>query len=597
MRKSLIATLVASAFTSLASLPAGAENLLQIYQAALGNDPTYASARASMTAGQEKIAQGRSGLLPSAALSGGYSKTNMDVVNPPLGTRDFFSNQYTLSLTQPLFRWGNWEQYEQGKLSVAISEAQFAQAQQDLILRVSQAYFDVLTAQDVLASVQAQQTAITEQLASAKRNFQVGTATITDTHEAQARFDLAAAQALAAESDLQIKRAALQQIVGTSPKESLYTLRPGVQLSSPTPNKMEEWVDSAERQNYGVVSQQLSVEVAKRDIKKNRAGHAPTLDLVASRNHTTQSGNALIPTAGASTTNASTIGIQWNIPIFSGFAVTSKVRESIALEDKARNDYESAKRNAAQGARQSYLGVNSGLAQVKALEAAEASSQLALESNKLGYQVGVRINIDVLNAQQQLFATRKDLSKARYDTLMNGLRLKSAAGTLKEEDIVQINDLLQAPSLNAPPPNANAANATGSAEPAIPSQVPQTQPAVTVIGNAAERDAVMGVVNQWAQAWSARDAERYLDFYSADFKLPDGLSRQTWTDQRRNRVNRKDAIDVKLESPQVTLDGGLATVSFRQLYRSGRLNDDSLKTLVLVKQDGNWKIQQERAGY
>lgn len=439
MRMSLLVTLITGAFVV---IPASAENLLQVYRDALANDPVYASARATLAAGEEKGPQGRAGLLPSAAVSGGYSKTNLDVLNPALGSRDYSSNGYTLSLSQPLFRWANWEQYEQGKLSVAASQAQFAQAQQDLIVRVSQAYFDVLTAQDALASLQAQQTAITEQLASAKRNFEVGTATITDTHEAQARYDLAVAQALAAENDLQIKRTALQQIIGKSPAD-LAALRAGTQLNAPAPAAIDPWVSSAEQQNYGVVGQQLALEIAQREIKKNRAGHAPTLDLVASRNHNTQSGSTLLTTAN--TSNSTTVGIQWNMPLFSGFGVTSKVREAIALEDKARNDLESARRTAAQGARQAYLGVNSGLAQVKALEAAEASSKLALESNKLGYQVGVRINIDVLNAQQQVYATQKDLAKARYDTIMNGLRLKSAAGTLKEEDVVQVNSLLTQP--------------------------------------------------------------------------------------------------------------------------------------------------------
>jgi outer membrane protein len=339
-----------------------------------------------------------------------------------------------------LFRLANWEAYQQGKLSVAASEAQFAQAQQDLIVRVAQAYFDVLTAQDALASLQAQKVAITEQLASAKRNFEVGTATITDTQEAQARYDLTVAQEFAAQSDLEIKRAALQQVIG-KPAGELAGLRPGVKLNAPEPVQIDKWVESAQQQSYGVVSQQLAVEIASRDIKRNRAGHYPTLDLVASRTHNNQTGSTLTTTGSIS--NSNSVGVQWAIPLFSGFAVDSRVRESIALEDKARSDLENARRTAAQGARQAFFGVNSGLAQVKALEAAEVSSQSALDSNRLGYQVGVRINIDVLNAQQQLFTTRQNLAKARYDTIVNGLRLKSAAGTLNEEDVMEVNALLQ----------------------------------------------------------------------------------------------------------------------------------------------------------
>jgi outer membrane protein len=434
MRNPVIALLLAGAF---ASLNAHATDVMQAYREALANDAQYASARAALAAGQEKSVQGRSGLLPNVAVSGAYSRNNLDSSNLPR-TVDYSGNGYTLSLSQPLFRVANWEQYQEGKLSVAASEAQFAQAQQDLIVRVAQAYFDVLAAQDALASLQAQKVAITEQLASAKRNFEVGTATITDTHEAQARYDLAVAQEIAAQNDLQIKRNALEQITN-QPAGDLATLRPGVTLQPPQPATANTWVQSAEQQNYGVVGQQLALEIARREIKRNRAGHYPTVDLVASRSHSNQ---GTVTTIGA-TSDSTAIGVQWAIPLFSGFAVDSKVREAIALEDKARADLENARRTAAQGARQSFLGVTAGLAQVKALEAAEVSSQSALESNRLGYQVGVRINIDVLNAQQQLYSTRRDLARARYDTLVNGLRLKSAAGTLKEEDLAQINALLK----------------------------------------------------------------------------------------------------------------------------------------------------------
>ncbi|HEV7619364.1 MAG TPA: TolC family outer membrane protein [Burkholderiaceae bacterium] len=438
MRNAVIATLITGA---LLSLDAHAIDLLQVYREALANDAVYASARATLSAGLERITQGRAGLLPTVGVGGNYTRFNGDLSVAGLdSSRSSTSRGYTVSLSQPLFRWANWEQYQQGKLSVAASEAQFAQAEQDLIVRVSQAYFDVLSAQDVLASVQAQKTAITEQLASAKRNFEVGTATITDTHEAQARFDLAVAQEFAALNDLEIKRTALEQIIG-KPAGELASLRPGLALAEPQPAQIDKWVKSAESRNFGVLGQQFALEFAQREISKSRAGHLPTVDLVASRSHNNQNGSTFTTTTG-SLSDSSSIGVLWNIPLFAGFAVTSRVRETIALEEKARADLENARRTAIQTARQAYLGVNSGLSQVKALEAAEVSSQSALESNRLGYQVGVRINIDVLNAQQQLFSTRRDLAKARYDTLVNGLRLKSAAGVLKEEDVVEVNALL-----------------------------------------------------------------------------------------------------------------------------------------------------------
>jgi outer membrane protein len=435
MQKPLLAVLVSSA---LFSLSAQAADLVQVYKQALANDATYASARASLSAGQERTVQGRALLLPTVSASGQHLKNDGEVSFEKTGfvDKENSSGQVQLQLTQPLFRWANWESYQQGKLSAAAAEAVFAQAQQDVILRVSQAYFDVLTAQDNLTATQAQKAATTEQLASAKRNFEVGTQTITDTHEAQAAYDLVVAQEFAAQNDREVKRTALQQIIGQAPG-ALAPLRTGVTVASPQPATLEPWVSAAEEQNYGVTGAKLNVEIAKREISKQRAGHMPTLDLIANSTRQTSTG----PNGGINKNNA--IGVTWNVPIFNGFAVTSKVRESIALEDKARNDLEASRRLAAQTARQAFLGVNSGLAQVKALEAAEVSSKSALESNKLGYQVGVRINIDVLNAQRQLYTTQKDLSKARYDTIMNGLRLKSAAGSLKEEDLEPINGLLQ----------------------------------------------------------------------------------------------------------------------------------------------------------
>ncbi len=452
MQKPLIAVLLAGAFCSLS---ASAADLVQVYQQALANDATFASARASAAAGRERIAQGKAGLLPTVGLTGSMVKndrddspynegavigrdpvTGSDIIVPGSGS-NLRTSQWSLVLTQPLFRWDRWETYQQSKLQQSISEAQFAQAQQDLITRVAQAYFDVLAAQDKLESTRAQKTAVTEQLASAKRNFEVGTQTITDTHEAQAAYDLVIAQEFAAVNDLENRRSALQAIIGTTPAE-LAPLKAGITLNAPSPANVDPWVSSAENQNYGVTVSQLNVELAKREISRTRAGHYPTLDLVAGRSRTQIHGQNAA--SGIGTNNS--IGVQYTVPIFSGFSVTSRVRETIALEDKARNDLEATRRQAALQARQSYLGVNSGMAQVKALEAAEVSSQSALESNKLGYQVGVRINIDVLNAQRQLYQTRTDLSRARYDTILNGLRLKAAAGSLRESDLAAVNTLL-----------------------------------------------------------------------------------------------------------------------------------------------------------
>jgi outer membrane protein len=440
MRKSLIATLFAA---TLAGGGAHAATLLQVYQEALANDAVIASARANLLAGREREPQAFSQLLPQLGVNLSSTRTLADLSVPGVTTdRNNTTNAYLVSLTQPIFRLANWEAWQQGKLQVASTEAIYAQAQQDLIVRVSQAYFDVLASQDALATVQAQMTAITEQLASAKRNFEVGTATITDSQEAQARYDLAQAQEIAAQADLQIRRAAVQQIIGRPP-ESLAPFKPGLKLETPQPSGMEDWVKSAESQNFSVVGQQLAVEIAAREIKRNRAGHAPTVDVVASRGRNLINGPTLTIPSATTTTNSTQLGVQLNVPLYSGGLINSRVREAVALQDKARSDLENARRTAAQGARQAFLSVSSGLAQVRALEAAEVSSQSALDSNLLGYQVGVRINIDVLNAQQQLYTTRRDLARARYDTVINGFRLKNAAGVLNEEDLARINMLLQ----------------------------------------------------------------------------------------------------------------------------------------------------------
>ncbi len=438
MRKSTLATLIAS---TLVSFSAHGADLLQVFQQAQANDPQYASVRSSLTAAQERVVQAKATFLPQVDLRGSNSRTRGPTISQQgLQTGEFNTSQYSLSLTQRLYQPANIETYEQSKLGVASADAQLTQARLDLMIRTAQAYFDVLSAEDSLVFTKAQKEATTEQLASAKRNFEVGTQTITDTHEAQAAYDLVVSQEFAAMNELEVRRTALQQITGQV-SGSLSPLKAGASISPPQPAKIDSWVETAEKQNNNVLVSQFAVETAKREIKKDRAGHRPTLDLSASTGF--RAGGPLFNLGSGSSTTTSTIALQWSVPIFSGYAVTGRVKEAIAQEEKARFDLETAKRAAAQAARQAYLSVNSGLAQVKALEAAEVSSKSSLESNKLGYQVGVRINIDVLNAQRQLFSTRRDLARARYDTLMSGLRLKAAAGVLVEEDLGAINALLQ----------------------------------------------------------------------------------------------------------------------------------------------------------
>ena len=418
-----------------------AEGLLQIYRRALANDPVYASARAARDAGLESLPQGLAQLLPIVSATAFTQYNNVDLsfrgAAPP-SPREGNTNGFTVTLTQPLFNWQSLMVYKEAGFKAAQAEAQFGQATQDLIVRVSQAYFDVLASQDSLAFIQAQKLAISEQLAQAKRNFEVGTATITDTHEAQARFDLAVSQEIAAQNDLEIKKRALQQIIGSFP-ERLTPLKSRVEINVPKPNSMEEWAQAAENQSYPVRVQEAALEIAKHEIERNRSGHLPTVNLVGNLGRSGQ-GLSTVGTASVATDSINrNIGFQVAIPLYAGGNVSSLIRQAVANREKVQQDVEGSRRSAALSARQSFLGVTNGMAQVKALEQALVSSETALASNKLGYEVGVRINIDVLNSQQQVFSTKRDLSKARYDTIMAGLKLKAAAGTLSEADLEEVN--------------------------------------------------------------------------------------------------------------------------------------------------------------
>jgi outer membrane protein len=429
-------------------VPAGAADLLQTYRDALANDATYASARAARDAGLENLPQGLAQILPTVNATAftqyndiaiGFRSDVPERYQYRLGN----SNGYTVTLTQPLFNWQNIQVYKEAGFKAAQAEATFGQATQDLIVRVAQAYFDVLASQDSLAFIQGQKVAISEQLAQAKRNFEVGTATITDTHEAQARFDLATSQEIAAQGDLEIKKRTLQQIVGKFP-EQLEPLKSNIELNPPKPNTMEDWATAAANQGYPVRAQEAALEVAVREIERIRAGHLPTLNIVGSAGQSSSSISATAASNSASDSLNRIIGLQLAIPLYAGGNVSSQVRQAVANREKAQQDLESTRRTAALSARQSYVGVTNGMAQVRALEAALVSSRSALDSNKLGYEVGVRINIDVLNAQQQVYSTLRDLSRARYDTILNGLRLKSASGTLGEVDVEEVNRLLGA---------------------------------------------------------------------------------------------------------------------------------------------------------
>lgn len=430
--KKVIAVLISSVLSS-ASLAA---DLLDVYRDALANDADFAAARAEREAGQEKAVQGRAGLLPEVGMT---ANTTYDYATYAGNDYNFNSNGYGAQLSQPLFRMQNWVQYKQGQLQTGLAETRFQLARQDLILRVASAYFDVLNSQDALDAVLSLKTAAEQQLQLAKKSFEVGTVTITDVHEAQSRFDLANAQEIAGRNDLEVKIQTLSRLVGKQP-DALSRLRKGVTLERPQPDDLQQWVKAAVEESYSVQAQKVAAEIASREVERNRAAHLPTVDLVVNY----AKSNTDLPISSYDSSTSRSIGLVLNMPLYQGGALTSRDREAAALKLKADSDLESARRASALAARQAYLGVTSGMAQVRALEAAEVSSRSSLDANRLGYEVGVRINIDVLNAQSQLSDTTKQLAKARYDTLLAQLQLEAAAGALDEADVQRINALLEA---------------------------------------------------------------------------------------------------------------------------------------------------------
>jgi outer membrane protein len=443
MRKPLLRILIAAMLGSGAAQVAAAD-LIAIYRQALLSDPAFASARAAYLAGQEKIPQAKASLLPQLSANANATYTNADIsYSRPIftsGQRDFATGSFGVQLTQALYRPQNTQTFEQSKLQALVTEIQLTAAGQDLIARTSQAYFDVLLAQANIEFIRAQKTAIGEQLAQAKRNFVVGTATITDTNDAQARFDLVTAQEVGAVNDLEVKNRALAAIIGMYPGPLAGITWP-LTLTPPSPADMNAWVEQAMASSLQVEIQKTQVEIAGREIQKARLGHAPTLDAVA--NFSAIKANSSLQGIGSSLTQG-TAGLQFNVPIYSGGIVDSRVREAIDLKTKSLQDLEFARRQSTLAAQQSYLGVTSGLAQVRALEQALRSSEVSLESTKLGRDVGVRTQVDVLNAQQQVANARKDLANSLYTTILAQLKLKQAVGRLTVEDLVAVNGLLKA---------------------------------------------------------------------------------------------------------------------------------------------------------
>ncbi len=418
-------------------------DLLDIFQKAQLNDAAYAAAKAQYQAQQERLPQARAGLLPNINFDAGYDWNDLDVqyssVKFNSGQRDFESYDYGISISQPLFRRQNKLGYDQAKIQVKQADTDLELANQDLVLRTAQAYFDILRARANLTNIRSLKSSVSQQLEQAKRNFAVGTATITDQREAQARYDLVIAQEIGFVNELQVSTYALEVLTGAPMQGEPAGLQLPIALSPPAPSDINAWVAQAYRSSLQALRAQQSLAIAENEIRLQRAGHAPMLDAIATLTQAYQGDGVL----GVETElRTGVIGLQLSLPIYQGGAISSRTREALALHERAARELEDTRRNVALTTRQSYLGVSTGIAEVNALRQAVASTELQVESSKLGYEVGVRTAVDVLNAETLLAAARRDLIQSVYNAVLSQLRLQAAIGRLVQADLQGVNELL-----------------------------------------------------------------------------------------------------------------------------------------------------------
>lgn len=420
-----------------------AEDLMDIVQSAQARDATYLAARRALDAAAERPVQAQAALLPVVNASAASNRQSgragfSDAAPVDRGVRNW---NWNLQLTQPIWRPANHAGWRQAEAQYAQALEQFRQAEQDLLLRAAQSYLEVLVAKEGLRAAGAYRTAVGQQLTLAARNHEVGTGAITDVHEAKARRDAVQAQWVAARNDVELRMAELERLLGSVPG-ALQPLSAEVDLPPLPEGGLDVWLAAAREAHPAVRIQQAAVEVARAEAQRQQAGHSPTLDLVVSYGPTYASGSMSSPADISSRVRSAQLGVNLTLPLYAGGAVQSRLREALALRDKAEEELEAARRQASTQARQAYAGLVNGHAQVEALASAVRSSEEALASNRIGYRIGTRINTDVLNAEQQLHAAQRDWHKARVDSLLSGLRLKAAASQLTESDLSAINGLL-----------------------------------------------------------------------------------------------------------------------------------------------------------
>jgi outer membrane protein len=455
MKKTNLARSLSIALAILAAPAAShAASLLEVYQQALQSDPLIHEAEALRLAAQEAEPQARGFLLPQIGASGSWTTASQDGTQlefdtdtQSLQTFDFESErdtlQWSLNLTQTLFSWDQFVNMRIADKIVARSEVVYEAAQQDLMIRVVQRYFGVLAAEDRLASIHADREAIARQLEQAKQRFEVGLIAITDVQESQAAYDQAVAAEIAAERDLATAREFLREITGehvpdlAAPEEEF-------PLTPPKPADMEAWVELAMEQNLNLLASRFDERIARDEISLRRSGHYPIVELVAGRTHDDVTGesrfginNPFQPTE--SLVDGNFIGVQLSIPLFSGGRTSSLVREAVYLHRASMERLQLVARETERATRDAYLGVLSEISRVQALEQAVESSRTALEATQAGFDVGTRTIVDVLNSQRALYVAITNYYQSRYDYVVNVLQLKQASGTLKVQDLEQID--------------------------------------------------------------------------------------------------------------------------------------------------------------
>jgi outer membrane protein len=411
-------------------------DLMEAYTGAKKSDPLFGSYVYEHEAARTLSKQGRSSLLPKIQIVGSTSRYEFDTA--PAAYQNYNGYSSGINLRQPIFNLPKFYEYRQYNIRETIGDLKFASAEQDLILRVAEAYFNGMAARQLLELIDTEKKAVSEQLEQAKRMFRAGVATITDVHDAEARYDLILSKEVENKYNLEIKIQALKRIVGIE-LDGLSFLKEDTPLRVPEPESLEGWIEIGKKHNPILKSYAYKVDHNKEEFKKNKGQRLPTVDLVAGYSWT----NTISEYVKTQMIAYRSIGIQVNIPVFSGGYISAKVEESQATFEQTKKEYENALLDDVQKLTEAFLGLKGSIVKIDSLLTAIRSASISLASNKKGLIAGVRTIVDVLNAERELDDVRGKLIQARYDYIMNMVKLKFYAGTLSEEDVLIINQWLQ----------------------------------------------------------------------------------------------------------------------------------------------------------